>query len=60
VLDTRMLSYNWYRNMLRASYPTLEVPEHEGVTTAYEFVAANVARPVCESSRSGSPVVNCH
>jgi len=60
VVDTRLISFAWYRHMLRTGYPALSVPEHEGVTVAYEFVAANESRPVCESSRSGIPVVNCH
>jgi hypothetical protein len=59
VLDTRLLSYNWYRNMLRSAYPSLHVPEHQGVTTPYEFVAVNTTRPVCEASFSGSTVVDC-
>jgi len=59
VLDTRLLSYDWYRNMLRSAYPSLSVPEHEGVTTPYEFIAANTTRPVCEASLSGSTVVDC-
>jgi hypothetical protein len=60
VLDTRLLSYDWYRNMLRSAYPSLSVPEHAGVTTPYEFIAANTPRPVCEASLSGSTVVDCH
>ena len=59
VLDTRLLSYDWYRNMLRSAYPSLRVPEHAGVTTPYEFIAANTTRPVCEASLSGSTVVDC-
>jgi hypothetical protein len=59
VLDTRMLSYAWYRNMLRSAYPTLRVPEHGGVTVPHEIVVANADRPICESSLSGSSVVDC-
>lgn len=60
VLDKRLLSYDWYRNMLRSAYPSLSVPEHAGVTTPYEVIAANTLRPVCEASLSGSTVVDCH
>jgi len=59
VLDTRLLSYDWYRNMLRSAYPSLSVPEHEGVTVAAEIIAANASRPVCETSLSGSSVIKC-
>jgi len=59
VLDTRLLSYDWYRNMLRCAYPSLSVPEHAGVTVPAEIIAANASRPVCETSLSESSVVNC-
>jgi len=60
ILDTRLLSYDWYRNMLRSAYPSLSVPEHAGIATPYEIIAANATRPICETSLSGSTVVNCH
>ncbi len=58
-LDTRLLSYDWYRNMLRRAYPSLSVPEHAGVTVPAEIIAANASRPVCETPLSGSSVINC-
>jgi hypothetical protein len=60
VISTGLLSFDWYRNTLQTTYPSLLIPEHTTTTWQLAIIDANTSRPVCVTSVIDDEIVfNC-
>jgi len=55
-----LMPYDWYRNSLAVTYPTLHVPEQAVQDWSGTVIQANPGRPVCEVSYLTTVEISCH
>jgi hypothetical protein len=60
VISKPFLPYQWYRDTLKFTYPTLAIPDRPGGIWQDAVAAANSARPDCETLSIGQDFMFCH
>lgn len=60
VMSKGLLAYPWYRDTLKSTYPTLEMPEAANGAWQVAIIRSNPSRPVCETLLLGNQVIECH
>lgn len=59
VISVPLLNYRWYRDNLRAVYPSLRLPAAVGRPWAVALARANQRLPVCITDPAGTPALRC-